>query len=609
MRIGERLLSQGHITREQLDEALDIQVRTKSPLGRILIGKGFVRTEEIDRAMAIYFNLDYKKINLDTIAINEIEHANFSNYLEHNYLPLNDGSIAICEPSYEQINLIQQRYGSDRKIYITSQIDLKELLHLVFGQELSNESIYSLANTYPEYSAAQVFITNQLLTIYLMLSILLYCVFYHVNYTFLALNIVITTFLVISFFFKFALTWLGSDKSFDNKVTDQEVNDLDDSTLPLYTVLVPMYNEPEVLPIIVNSLRSLDYPKEKLDIKLVLEENDSRTINAAHDLNLEDIFDLCLVPHSMPKTKPKACNYALKFAKGKYLTIYDAEDKPEKDQLKKAIIAFKKSPSNTAVVQARLNYYNDKENLLTRCFTLEYSLWFDFFLPALELMNVPIPLGGTSNHFNTKVLKQVGGWDPFNVTEDADLGIRFSALNYIVRVVNSTTYEEANTNIGNWIRQRSRWIKGYMQTYLVHMRNPIKLYRTIGFNGFFSFQFFIGMTILTSLVTPWLYGIYGYWLFSMTSSFDPFFTESIIYLSNLNLLMGNTFYIYIMMLGVTKRDKFYLIPYALIVPFYWILMSIAGYKGLYQLFVNPFYWEKTQHGLSKITKQEVKNLA
>lgn len=608
MRIGERLLSEGLITTSQLDQALEIQKSTQSSLGRILIGKGFVKSEEIDRVMAAYYNLEYKDICIDDINLEQIKREDFTAYLEQNYLPIKGNKVAICEPNYEQILSVQKKYNNV-DIFVTSQDKLKELLHLVFGQELSNESIFSLANTFPEYSAAKVFISRQLLGIYLIISAFLYCIFYQSQITLLALNVAITAFLVVSFLFKFMLTWIGSDKSSDSKVTPEEVNELDDSTLPLYTVLVPMYNEPEVLPIIINSLRNLNYPKEKLDIKLVLEENDYVTINAARALNLEGIFDICLVPHSMPKTKPKACNYALKFSKGKYLTIYDAEDKPERDQLKKAIIAFKKSPENTAVIQARLNYYNDKENLLTRCFTLEYSLWFDFFLPALERLNVPIPLGGTSNHFDTKVLKQVGGWDPFNVTEDADLGIRYSALNYIVRVVNSTTYEEANTNIGNWIRQRSRWIKGYMQTYLVHMRAPVKLYRTIGFKGFFSFQFFIGMTILTALVTPWLYGIYIFWLVTMTTSFDPYFTESILYLSNLNLLLGNSFYVYIMMLGVTKREKFGLIPFALVVPLYWILMSIAGYKGLYQLFINPFYWEKTQHGLSKVTKQEVENLA
>jgi cellulose synthase/poly-beta-1,6-N-acetylglucosamine synthase-like glycosyltransferase len=306
----------------------------------------------------------------------------------------------------------------------------------------------------------------------------------------------------------------------------------------------------------------------------------------------------------MPKTKPKACNYALYFSKGEYITIYDAEDRPEKDQLKKAIACFHKSAPTTAVVQARLNYFNPDENWITKMFTMEYSLWFDFFLPALERLKVPIPLGGTSNHFKASVLKSIGGWDPFNVTEDADLGIRFYQTGYTVEVLNSTTFEEANTQFGNWIRQRSRWLKGYMQTYLVHMRDPIYLYRTIGLKGFLAFQFFIGGTFFTALIAPFLYLIYFTWLFSNTTIFESIFTPTLLYISIINLLIGNSFFIYIHMIGVFKRKYFNLIPTAMTTPLYWIMLSIAGYKGLHQLFFNPFYWEKTQHGLSKELKSK-----
>ena len=165
----------------------------------------------------------------------------------------------------------------------------------------------------------------------------------------------------------------------------------------------------------------MNYPRSKLDIKLVLEENDFETIAAAKALALDATFEIIRVPHSEPKTKPKACNYALRFARGKYLTIYDAEDKPEPDQLKKAVAAFRRLGDKTACIQARLNYFNAEENWLTRMFTLEYSLWFDMFLPALDRLSVPIPLGGTSNHFDIEKLREVGAWDPFNVTEDADL--------------------------------------------------------------------------------------------------------------------------------------------------------------------------------------------
>ena len=229
---------------------------------------------------------------------------------------------------------------------------------------------------------------------------------------------------------------------------------------------------------------------------------------------------------------------------------------------------------------------------------MEYSLWFDFYLPALDALRIPIPLGGTSNHFRMSVLREMEGWDPYNVTEDCDLGVRLTQGGYRVGVVNSTTFEEANNSIPNWIRQRSRWLKGYMQSYLVHMRRPIKFYKQLGHIGFWGFQFFIGGTIFSALVAPILFGMYLIWLFTQTTFFDPYFPSFVLYISLFNLLIANGFLIYLFMLSGFKRRYFGLIPWALTVPFYWILQSWAGYKGLWQLIHNPFYWEKTHHGLT-----------
>jgi cellulose synthase/poly-beta-1,6-N-acetylglucosamine synthase-like glycosyltransferase len=353
------------------------------------------------------------------------------------------------------------------------------------------------------------------------------------------------------------------------------------------------------------ALRRMDYPRSKLDIKLVLEEHDLETIAAAKALSLEATFEIVRVPKSKPQTKPKACNYALRLARGEYLTIFDAEDQPEPDQLKKAVVAFRKLGRRTACIQAHLNYFNAEENWLTRMFTLEYSLWFDMFLPALDRLQVPIPLGGTSNHFDLKKLREVGAWDPFNVTEDADLGLRFAAMGYRVGVVNSVTLEEANTNVKNWIRQRSRWIKGYMQTWLVNMRHPFLLWKEVGWRGFCSFQLLVGGTILSGLIYPWLVVPFVIWMLTRTTLMGPLFPAPILAVSSFNLIIGNSCLIYLSMLAVAKRKHRALLPYALTVPGYWTLQSVAAYKGLWQLVKNPFFWEKTEHGISKFTQAEV----
>jgi cellulose synthase/poly-beta-1,6-N-acetylglucosamine synthase-like glycosyltransferase len=238
-------------------------------------------------------------------------------------------------------------------------------------------------------------------------------------------------------------------------------------------------------------------------------------------------------------------------------------------------------------------------------FTLDYSLWFDLMLPGLERLGVPIPLGGTSNHFRIDVLRELSAWDPFNVTEDADLGIRLTQKGYRVGVIESTTFEEANCHQGNWIRQRSRWIKGYMQTFLVHTRRPLHLLRSVGPLGVLGFVFFIGGTMLSGLLNPIFWLIFAAWAVTQTGLFDVVFPPALLWLSLLNLVLGNALFVYLSMVAPVRRRWLELAPWALTVPWYWALMSIAAYKALWQLIRNPFYWEKTHHGLSKQVAAEL----
>ena len=231
------------------------------------------------------------------------------------------------------------------------------------------------------------------------------------------------------------------------------------------------------MPRLVRDINALDYPRTRLDVKLLCEEDDDETIARIRAMDLPPHFHLVVVPDSQPKTKPKACNYGLQLATGDFCVIFDAEDRPDPDQLKKAVIAFGRVPSNVVCVQAKLNHFNQDQNLLTAWFANEYSMHFELVLPAMGAAESPIPLGGTSNHFVTSMLRELGAWDPFNVTEDADLGIRLHREGYRTAMIDSTTLEEANSQVPNWIRQRTRWNKGYIQTWLVHMRNPFALLR------------------------------------------------------------------------------------------------------------------------------------
>ena len=272
--------------------------------------------------------------------------------------------------------------------------------------------------------------------------------------------------------------------------------------LPVYTVICALYREAASAGELLAALARLDYPREKLDIVIALEADDHDT-RAAIEKRIGCLpVTLVTVPASGPRTKPKALNAALPFARGSFTVIYDAEDRPEPDQLRRALQAFGAGGDRLACVQAKLCIDNTGDGWLARMFTAEYAGQFDVFLPGLAAMRLPLPLGGSSNHFRTATLRAIGGWDAYNVTEDADLGIRLSRFGYRTAVINSTTYEEAPARLGAWLRQRTRWFKGWMQTWAVHMRTPWRLARELGLGGFLAFQLIVGGNALAALVHP-----------------------------------------------------------------------------------------------------------
>jgi len=368
-----------------------------------------------------------------------------------------------------------------------------------------------------------------------------------------------------------------------------------DDQLPIVTILAPLFREAHALPGLIAAINRLNYPPEKLDVKLLLEACDVETLREAQSLRLDNRFDIVIAPQSHPQTKPKACNYGLACARGELIVIYDAEDEPEVDQLRIAAEIFNGGDESLACLQARLNYYNPDENWLTRLFTIEYCLWFDHFLPALDRLGAPVPLGGTSNIFRTEILAAVGGWDPYNVTEDADLGLRLARRGYRTSIINSTTFEEANCKTPNWMRQRSRWMKGFMQTWLVHRRD----WRRAPFDwrSIISIDLFIGGTVLAALINPLLWAglaierASGY----STLSHFPHWVENFNFLA---LAAGNLSFVALAAFAPMRRRLSRLSPAALLMPVYWIMMSAAAWLALFQLIKNPSFWEKTDHGLS-----------
>jgi cellulose synthase/poly-beta-1,6-N-acetylglucosamine synthase-like glycosyltransferase len=259
-------------------------------------------------------------------------------------------------------------------------------------------------------------------------------------------------------------------------------------------------------------------------------------------------------------------------------------------------VAFSKLSPKTICLQAKLNYYNRTQNLLTRWGTAEYSSWFDLLLPGMQSLRAAMPLGGTSNHFITARLRELGGWEAYNVTEDADLGVRLFIAGYQTAMIDSTTYEEANSRYGNWLRQHSRWIKGYMQTYLAYMRHPLRLYRQMGFRAYLVFQLFFGASTLCLLFNPIYWTLAAIWWGFHSPGIQSIFPLPILYAGTVCLFLGNIAFLLTAMSGCLVRRNYSDLKWILLSPFYWLLMSMAAWKALWQLLLRPHYWEKTTHG-------------
>ena len=602
--LGDLLVARNIISLPQLDEATNLAETWNVRLTDAVLSRAWMHPEDLYQGLASHFDLQLVDLVNDPPDVKLLRAQDADFYARELTIPWQrrDGRlmIATAMPGPETVLTARRRWGAAIEFVVASKFGVVWAVQEAFDRALSHRAVFELAERDPAMSARTILTPGQDAFGFALLTALMAGLLFAPLATLIVLNVVMGLFYLGNFLFKGILVSVGGGRSTERDMSIEiAARALRDDELPVFTVLVPMFREPDMLPRLAEALRRLDYPLGKLDIKLVLEADDHATIEVAQTLGLEGVFEIIRVPPSAPQTKPKACNFALRFARGEYLAIYDAEDRPEPDQLRKVVETFRRSPPNTACLQCRLNYYNASENWLTRMFTLDYSLWFDLVLPGLERLNIPIPLGGTSNHFKIEVLRELHAWDPFNVTEDADLGIRLTQKGYRVGIVDSTTFEEASCAAGQWIRQRSRWIKGYMQTFLVHTRRPLQMIRSTGALGFLGFIFFIGGTVLSGILNPVFWLIYLAWLVAVTTEIDPLFPQLLLFLVLFNLLAGNGAFIFLTMIAPIRRGWLDLIPYSLTVFGYWVLMSIAAYKALWQLMRHPFYWEKTEHGVSR----------
>ncbi len=612
LRLGERLIAAGRLTRGQLQSVLAHQAARGGKLGHALLHQGLVREAELQATLAEQLGLSFLPLGGWQAEAALLHPEQLEAYLRLGMLPLRretDGSLsfAVLEPT-EAANAWAGEHFPHRPHHwhLTTRRDLHAELKRLFGPKLIEEAVGRVGLLFGWHETARrTLLRGQRRMLWLLLGVVLLAAHFAPHGTMMVGWWTLQAAFSATLAFKVWLLAIGL--AHRPKVSrlrgwkTGEWHTMPEADLPVYTLLVPMYREAAIAPYLIRRLCALHYPPEKLDIKLIVEADDQETQEALKAALPPPCMEIIVVPPSLPRTKPKACNYALPFARGTLITIYDAEDAPAPDQLRLSAWAFAQLPPRVACMQASLHYYNRHQNLLTRCFSLEYALWFEGLLPGLESGGFPIPLGGTSNHLRRSALDQVGGWDAFNVTEDADLGLRLLRHGFETRLLPSVTLEEAPGSLKTWLPQRTRWIKGYMQTWCVHLRLPGREWRRLGVRHFIGFHCFIGGPCLQYLATPVL--VVGTLLMLGTGTA---LTAAHI-LATLALFLSSAF-----LHGAAGLMMLYRLPQlphgagmrrgmalaCLVFPFYFFLHSFAAMRALAQLFRRPHLWEKSPHGLA-----------
>jgi len=509
-------------------------------------------------------------------------------------------------PDMRQIDVLKrllERYPSfANRLKVTPPTTNKATLEERGQISLLDKSINGLWNRMPNLSARTTLSPNQAVFILVVIQVLCLLLIFSDRLVQTFLYAAITAFylscVAIRMYAACAIDINARKRELDNiprKFQEFPAN------MPIYSVLVAVYQESGQIDDLVKSLNELHWPREKIEIRLICEADDAETIFAARRAVREiggSQFAVVVVPAQHPRTKPKALNYALPLCRGRYLVIYDAEDRPDPYQLLEAYQTFQSGPENLVCLQAPLTIHNHREAWLSRMFATEYSALFDGLLPVLAKHKLPLPLGGTSNHFKRAVLESAGGWDPFNVTEDADLGIRFARLGYQTATLVSPTYEEAPIDLSVWVKQRTRWFKGWLQTWLVHLRQPVRMIRELGIKGALTFHVLITGMIVSALIHPvLLYFLAEYVWLGFTKGPSQLLTDWYFWLDLSVVTLGYFAFSALAWRTLGLRKLKPLRQSLLGVPVYWLLLSVAAWRALFHLMIKPHEWEKTPHRL------------
>ena len=603
-RFGAMLRRRGYVTDADIARSLAAQRESGARIGDILASRGLADRRAVARVAAEQSGLPYADLDAEPIDPTLIDQASFDRYLAHRILPWRRSGdeivFAAAEPDRAAPVLCELGERSNALIALTETRSLERNLISHLAPDLASRA----GDRRPEAFSMRVGAALWQRRAPSLLAALFLALFIAAPVTAGAVGLwLMAIVLGLNGVMWAAALAFGRPAYSPREAPAGDLLLSDFRAPPRFTIMVPLYKEPEVAPLLLASLRALDYPPELLDIKLILETGDDETAAALRALDPPPYMEILTAPPGEPRTKPRALNFALEFARGEIIGIYDAEDRPAPDQLRRIAAQFRAAPSDVACIQARLGFYNVAENALSRFFEIEYATWFDVMLPGLRRLGLPVPLGGTSLFLRRGAIEALGGWDSYNVTEDADLGVMIARAGLRTELSWSLTEEEANCRAGPWVKQRSRWLKGYLATWLTHMRNPRDLVRDLGLWRTLGLNLVLLGAVFGYLALPLLWLASSMWLAVDVNAFlGPDIAQAF---AALNQTAAFTLpaMAFAALLGVWRRGRRGLAPMVLCLPLYWPLGAAAAYLALFELVFRPFKWRKTSHGIGRIARK------
>ena len=597
--LAEVLIDRGLIRHECLDQAVTLRDATGATLQDVLVAEGYVSAEEIAAAEADLTGLGYTDLSHDPPDSDLVRAEDLDTYLRFRILP------------WRRVGRLTAYVTADRKNASLALSKLEPEIGFAFFLIVSRPAfdqamLNVLGPTLAERAARRTPETFSVRTLglrryaFLGVVVLLLGLFIRSpQHAMAALGLLLLVLSVATGITRLAALLFARERRHETKAPDGTVPLSQRRPLPRVSLLVPLFKEAGILRQLLRGLERLDYPRALLDVKLLLEEADVETRRAITRVNLPPWIKVLVLPDGAPQTKPRAMNLALDFCDGEIVGILDAEDRPDPGQLQSVAKALRDAPPDVACVQCQLTYFNASENWITRCFQIEYSIWFDVLLRGWERLGLPIPLGGTSVYFRKAPLVALGGWDAHNVTEDADLGMRLARNGYRCAVVTSTTQEEASAQVTPWIRQRSRWLKGYMMTWLSHMRDPRLLWKDLGPKGFFGFQILFLGGAASYLAMPLFWAALMLTLLVGQSVYGPHMPEWALMALGVSLVMGQGVMLAAAWVALWRRRMSRLALWVPTLVIYWTMGAAAAWKAVVELIAAPYFWDKTRHGVTR----------